>query len=38
MRNMHLEAAIWNLFTSLDFFEEAAREWSLSDFLCGTGS
>jgi hypothetical protein len=26
MRNMHLEAAIWNLFTSLEFFEEAARE------------
>lgn len=26
MRNMHLEAAIWNLFTSPEFFEEAARE------------
>jgi hypothetical protein len=26
MRNLHLEAAIWNLFTSLDFFEAAARE------------
>ena len=26
MRNIHLEAAIWNLFTSIDFFEEAARE------------
>jgi hypothetical protein len=26
MRNLHLEAAIWNLFTSVDFFEEAARE------------
>jgi len=26
MRNLHLEAAIWNLFTSIDFFEAAARE------------
>lgn len=26
MRNMHLEAAIWNLFTSADFYEEAACE------------
>lgn len=26
MRNLSVEAAIWNLFTSLDFFEAAARE------------
>jgi hypothetical protein len=26
MRNLHLEAAIWNIFTSIDFFEAAARE------------
>lgn len=26
MRNLHLEAAIWNLFTSIEFFEAAARE------------
>lgn len=26
MRNLHLEAAIWYLFTSTDFFEAAARE------------
>ncbi|GAA5013538.1 hypothetical protein GCM10025794_01920 [Massilia kyonggiensis] len=26
MRNMHLEAAIWTLFTSIEFYEEAARE------------
>jgi hypothetical protein len=26
MRNLHLEASIWNLFTSTDFFEAAARE------------
>lgn len=26
MRNMHLEAAIWNLFTSSDFFEATASE------------
>jgi hypothetical protein len=26
MRNMHLEAAIWTLFTSMEFYEEAARE------------
>ena len=26
MRNVHLEAAIWNLFTSIKFFEETARE------------
>ena len=26
MRNLHLEAAIWNLFTSAEFFEAAARE------------
>jgi hypothetical protein len=26
MRNLHLEAAIWNLFTSADFFEAAACE------------
>ncbi len=26
MRNLHLEAAIWNLFTSIDFFEAAAHE------------
>jgi hypothetical protein len=26
MRNIHLETAIWNLFTSMEFFEEAARE------------
>jgi hypothetical protein len=26
MRNLHLEAAIWNLFTSTEFFEAAARE------------
>lgn len=26
MRNMHLEAAIWNLFTSQEFFEAAACE------------
>ena len=26
MRNLHLETAIWNLFTSIDFFEAAARE------------
>lgn len=26
MRNLHLEAAIWNLFTSPEFFEAAARE------------
>ena len=26
MRNIHLEAAIWNLFTSTEFFEGAARE------------
>jgi len=26
MRNLHLEAAIWNLFTSIEFFEAAAKE------------
>lgn len=26
MRNLHLEAAIWNLFTSTEFFEAAGRE------------
>lgn len=26
MRNIHLEAAIWNLFTSVEFFEAAAKE------------
>lgn len=26
MRNLNLEAAIWNLFTSVEFFEAAARE------------
>jgi hypothetical protein len=26
MRNLHFEAAIWNIFTSIDFFEAAARE------------
>lgn len=26
MRNMHLEAAIWNLFSSVEFFEAAAQE------------
>jgi hypothetical protein len=26
MRNLHLEAALWNLFTSTEFFEAAARE------------
>lgn len=26
MRNMHLEATIWNLFSSAEFFEAAARE------------
>lgn len=26
MRNLSLEAAIWNLFTSAEFFEDAARE------------
>lgn len=26
MRNLHLETAIWNLFTSTDFFEAVARE------------
>jgi hypothetical protein len=26
MRNLHLEAAIWNLFTSIEFFEAAAQE------------
>lgn len=26
MRNLHLEASIWNLFTSVDFFMAAARE------------
>ena len=26
MRNLHLEAAIWNLFSSPEFFEAAARE------------
>lgn len=26
MRNLHLEAAIWNLFTSAEFYEAAARE------------
>jgi hypothetical protein len=26
MRNLQLEAAIWNLFTSVDFFESAAQE------------
>ena len=26
MRNLHLEAAIWNLFTSAEFFEAAAHE------------
>ena len=26
MRNLHLEAAIWNLFTSTEFFETAAKE------------
>jgi hypothetical protein len=26
MRNVHLEAAIWNLFTSVEFFEAAASE------------
>lgn len=26
MRNLHLEAAIWNLFTSTEFYEAAARE------------
>ena len=26
MRNLHLEASLWNLFTSVDFFVAAARE------------
>ena len=26
MRNLHLEAAIWNFFTSMEFYEEAACE------------
>lgn len=26
MRNLHFEAAIWNLFTSIEFFEAAVRE------------
>ena len=26
MRNLHLEATIWNIFTSAEFFEAAARE------------
>jgi hypothetical protein len=26
MRNLHLEAAIWNLFTSVDFFDATAKE------------
>jgi hypothetical protein len=26
MRNLHLEAAVWNLFSSVEFFEAAAKE------------
>lgn len=36
MRNLHLEAAIWNLFTSTEFFEAAARECDLTMEWFGT--
>ena len=38
MRNIHLEAAIWNLFTSMEFFEGAAREYVRCDSTSDDGT